>query len=120
MPGTSLYDVIVPTFTKGLKTFDHVLAKAEEYAKEKGLNADEEFPEARLIDDQRPLTFQVQVISKTVQTAIGRLTGEEVKSTEDDEKTVGDLRKRIAKTLELVESVKPDAVNSREDTQIDL
>ncbi|KAF4441123.1 hypothetical protein FACUT_2891 [Fusarium acutatum] len=117
---TSLYDLIIPTFIKGLQTFDHVLTKAEQYAKEKGLNADEVFPQARLVDDQLPLVFQVQTATKAVQTTIGRLTGVEPTFFEDNEKTIADLHARIQKALEVVKSVKPEDVNSREDVKVEL
>ncbi|KAH7147579.1 hypothetical protein DER46DRAFT_671308, partial [Fusarium sp. MPI-SDFR-AT-0072] len=117
---TSLYDLIIPTFIKGLQTFDHVLTKAEQYAKEKGLNADEVFPQARLVDDQLPLVFQVQNATKAVQVTIGRLTGVEPTFFEDNEKTIADLHARIQKALEAVKSVKPEDVNSREDVKVEL
>lgn len=120
MAGTSLYDLIIPTFTQGLQTYDHILLEAEKFAKEKGLNADEVFPQARLIDDQLPLAFQVQNATKAVQITIGRLTGVEPALFENNEKTIADLRQRIQKTLDLVKSVQPDAVNSREDAEVEL
>ncbi|KAJ4175863.1 hypothetical protein NW767_015642 [Fusarium falciforme] len=120
MPGTSLYDLTIPTFTEGLQTFDHVLTKAEEYAKEKNLNVDEVFLQARLIEDQLPLTFQVQNISKVVQATVSYLTGVKPALFENDEKTVVDLHKRIQKTLDLLKTVKPEDVNSREDALVDL
>ncbi|KAF4468810.1 helix-turn-helix-domain containing type [Fusarium albosuccineum] len=120
MPGTSLYDLIIPTFTKGLQTYDHILGKAEEFAKEKGLNADEVFPQARLVEDQLPLTFQVQNTTKAIQTTVGRLTGVEPTFFENNEKTIAELRQRIQKTLDLLKTVKPEDVNSREDTLIEL
>ncbi|EEU37117.1 uncharacterized protein NECHADRAFT_52059 [Fusarium vanettenii 77-13-4] len=119
MAGTSLYDLIIPTFIKGLTTYDHVLAKAQEYAKEKGINVDE-FLEARLVEDQLPLSFQVQNTSKVVQITVGRLTGVEPTLLENTEKTVAELRTRVQKTLELVKAVKPEDVNSREEALIDL
>ncbi|KAI6765699.1 hypothetical protein HG530_006769 [Fusarium avenaceum] len=117
---TSLYDLIIPTFQQGLQTFDHVLSQAEKYAKDQGLNADEVFPQARLVDDQLPLTFQVQNATKIVQVTIGRLTGVEPTPFEDNEKTIADLHARIQKTFELIKSVKPEDVNAREDTKIEL
>lgn len=120
MAGTSLYDLSIPTFVKGLETFDHVLVKADEYAKAQGLDVDAVFPQARLIDDQLPLAFQVQNATKAVQVAVGRLTGTEPTLFENNEKTVEDLRRRIQKTQDLLKTVKPDAVNSREDTLVDL
>ncbi|KAM5344367.1 hypothetical protein ACJ41O_012904 [Fusarium nematophilum] len=120
MAGTSLYDVFIPTFTQGLQAFDHILTKAEEHAKEKGLNADDVFPQARLVEDQLPLAFQVQNATKAVQASLGRLTGVEPTFFENNEKTVADLHARIQKTLDLVKAVKPEDVNGREDVVVDL
>lgn len=55
MSQPSLYDFVVPTIRHGLKTFEHILSRAESHAVEKGLDANSVFPEARLIDDQKPL-----------------------------------------------------------------
>lgn len=117
---TSLYDLIIPTFQQGLQTFDHVLTQAEKYAKDQGLNADDVFPQAKLVEDQLPLTFQVQNATKIVQLAIRFLTGVEPTPFENNEKTIADLHARIQKTLELIKTVKPEDVNSREDTNIEL
>lgn len=120
MSGLSLYDLVIPTFTKGLKTFDHVLIKAEEYAKKNGIDADAEFPEARLVADQLPLTFQVQNVTKNVATTLSRLTGTEAATFDNKEKTIADLHARIQATLALLEKVDPAVVNSREDAEIDM
>jgi hypothetical protein len=55
MSQPSLYDFVVPTIKNGLKTFDHILNRAERDAVEKGIDANSVYPEARLIDDQKPL-----------------------------------------------------------------
>ncbi|KAF4446985.1 hypothetical protein F53441_9456 [Fusarium austroafricanum] len=116
----SLYDIIIPTFIKGLKSFEHFLTKAEEHAKEKNLNADEVFVQAKLIDDQLPLAFQIQNATKAIQFAVGILTGVDPTFFENDEKTFADLHARIKKTVELLEGVKPEDVAPREDLTIDL
>jgi hypothetical protein len=120
MSGTTLDDVVIPFFTKGLKTFDHILTKAEEYAKTKGLDANTAFFEARLIADQNPLVFQVQNATKTVKATLGRLTGVQSAPFEDKEKNFDDLHKRIQEALELLKSVKPGAYKAQEEQQIDL
>jgi hypothetical protein len=118
MSSFTLYDAVIPLFTKGLKTFDHILTKAEESAKEQGLNANAEYPEARLIEDQKPLIFQVQIAAKTVKTNIERLTGVESAPLEDDEKTFEDLHAKIHATLDLLKNIDRELVNSRTNTII--
>lgn len=120
MAGTSLYDLIIPTFKKGLQTLDHVLDNAQKHANEKGVDADETYLQARLIEDQLPFIFQVQNTTKIVQITVGRLIGEEPKLWENNEKTIKELRARVQKALDLISTVKPEAVNSREDALIDL
>lgn len=116
----SVYETVVPLFTSGLQTYDHVLAQAEAYAQEKGLDVDATFFEARLIDDMLPLKFQVQNTSSLVQINIGRLIGEEVTPFDKDEKTIADLRKRVQKTLEWVKSVDAAKAAGKEESSVQL
>ncbi|KAH8898237.1 hypothetical protein GQ53DRAFT_413456 [Thozetella sp. PMI_491] len=120
MAGLNLYDVVINTFTKNLKTLDHILTKAEEFAKEKGLDVDAEFPNARLVEDQNPFTFQIQNATKNVKVTLGRLTGQEYAPFEDKEKTITDLRKRVQETLDLLKAVDAATVNARQDEKVNL
>ncbi|EEY23185.1 conserved hypothetical protein [Verticillium alfalfae VaMs.102] len=120
MTSLPLYDAVVPSIIKGLKTFHHILTKTEEYAKENNLSVDEVFVEARLIDDQKPLVFQVQNVSKIVRIAFARLTGKELETLEDNEQTFAELHKRIQSTLELVQTVDASVANGRAAESIEL
>ncbi|OLN96801.1 hypothetical protein CCHL11_02285 [Colletotrichum chlorophyti] len=119
MASVTVYDAVIPTFINGLKTFDHILTKAEEHAKANGVDVNS-YPEARLVEDQLPLTFQVQNATKTVKTNIGRLTGVDLEPFENKEKTVEDLHKRIQETLELLSNVDAAAVNAKAEAEVDL
>ncbi|KPM43436.1 hypothetical protein AK830_g3121 [Neonectria ditissima] len=119
MAGLQLYDTIVPTLLKGLASLDHVLAKAEEYAKGKNQDVNA-FVSARLIEDQLPLSFQVQNASKAAQVAVGRLTGTEPTFFESNEKTVDDLRKRVQKTIDSLKAIDAKTVNARAGVKVDL
>ncbi|KAK7745803.1 hypothetical protein SLS53_002520 [Cytospora paraplurivora] len=120
MSGHATYDFVHPLLIKGLTTYDHVLSKAEEYAKEKGLDVDATFFEARLIEDQLPLSFQVQNTSKLAQIILGRLTAESVTPFEAEEKTVAGLRKLVQKTLDLLKSADAAKAAGKEETEIEL
>ncbi|KAM0322311.1 hypothetical protein ACHAQA_009601 [Verticillium albo-atrum] len=113
MASLSLYDAVVPTLTKGLTTFEHILTKTEEYAKTNNLNVDEVFVEARLIEDQKPLIFQIQNISRIVRVAFARLTGKELEPLEDNEKTIAELHKRLQGALEVLKTVDASVANGR-------
>ncbi|WDK22962.1 hypothetical protein CGRA01v4_14253 [Colletotrichum graminicola] len=119
MSSITVYDAVIPLFINGLKTFDHILSKAEEYAKANNIDANT-YPEARLVEDQLPLTFQVQNATKTVKTNVGRLTGVELEPFENKEKTIEDLHKRIEEALDLLSKVDAATVNAKADDQVDL
>jgi hypothetical protein len=120
MSGTILDDVVVPTFTNGLKTLDHIITKAEEYAKAKGIDADAVFPGARLIEDQNPFIFQVQNATKTVKVTLGRLTGVDSTPFEDNQVTIADLHKRVQEAIELLSSVEKGAFKAQEAKEVDV
>ncbi len=118
MPLT-LSEVSLPVFTKGLNTLTHILTKAEEFAKEKGENADA-YVTASLAPDMKPLSFQIQVCSNTIKKSIWRLTGEEAESWNDDESTIEQLKARIQKTLDLLNKADPKSVDGKEDEVVEL
>ena len=113
-------DVAVPLFTNGLKTLDHILTKAEEFAKTKNINVDTEFAPARLIADQLPLTFQVQNATKAVKVNLNRLTGITYEPFVDNEKTFQDLHRRIEVTLELLASIRKEEYVGKDDEIVEL
>lgn len=116
----SLYETVVPLFQSGLQTYDHILAQAEAYAKEKGVDVDATFFNARLVEDQLPLSFQVQNTTSLVQINVGRLIGEDITPFDKDEKTVADLRKRVQKTLEFLKGVDASKAAGKEESSVDL
>lgn len=95
----TLSEVFIPTFTKGLTTLSHILTVAQEHAKAHNLDADAEYPGARLIDDMRPLSFQVQVCATTARRTVLVLEGKADDKPWDkaELQTVADLQARIAK-----------------------
>ena len=62
--------------------------------------------EGKLIDDMRPLTFQIQVCSNTIKKLLARVAGAtDVPAWADDETTFEQLHARIAKTQDLIKSI---------------
>lgn len=115
----STYALIAPIFLSGLETYDHILAQTEAYAKEKGIDV-ETFFEARLVEDQLPLKFQVQNTTSLVQINLGRLVGETITPFDKDEKTVADLRKRVQKTIEFVKTFDAGKAAVKEAEEVDV
>jgi len=121
MPGITLYEASIPLFLKGMETLGSILDKAAAHAKEKGLDADADYPGARLVEDMLPLSFQIQIASNTAKKTVARLTGEDtVGPWEDNEKTMAELKARVDKTIDLLKSVKPDSVDGKEDAIVEL
>jgi hypothetical protein len=119
MASISLPELTISTFTKGLETYAHILAKAQDYAREKGIDVNT-FVFARLIEDQLPFSFQVQNATKAVQLNLGRLSGEEPLLFENNEQTFEDLQRRITKTLDVVRLFDVAKADGRDEAVLDL
>jgi len=75
------------------------LDAASEHAKTRSFDPDL-FLAVRLAPDQFPLLRQVQTACDTAKLSVSRLTGKPAPSHADDEKTMAELRARIAATIE--------------------
>ena len=74
----------------------------------------------RLYPDMFPLTRQVQIACDTAKGAVARLAGAEIPKHDDIEQTFADLKARIAKTLDFIESIKSERIDGTEDKEIVL
>jgi uncharacterized protein len=102
----SFYDATVPAYLQILGALSGILGKAEAHCKTKNIQ-EEVLLSARLYPDMFPLTRQIQTACDFAVKGCARLTGSEVPSTPDTEKSFADLQARIAKTIEYVKSYKP-------------
>jgi hypothetical protein len=107
------------TFVPMLGTLSTLLDKGTEHmrAKEK---APDSLLEARLAPDMFPLARQVQIACDLVKGAAARLAGQEPPVFEDKEQTVDELKARIRRTLDYVQSVPASAFQGAEQRQIVL
>jgi len=104
----SIYDAFVPPVTHMLGSYSGFLTKAENYAKEKG------------IDPKSYLTKQVQIATDNAKGAAARLTGTEAPKYEDNETSFDDLRARLRKTISYMREIDPKAFVGAEDRKIEL
>jgi hypothetical protein len=118
MPLT-MYEVSVPMFRQMLSALSSVLDKAAAYAAEKKIEPSV-LLQARLFADMLPLTSQVQIATDHAKGATARLSGGEPPKFADAEKTVEELKARIAKTLDYIGSVAAAKMDGAEDRQISL
>lgn len=116
---TSLYDLTIPVFLRGLRNLDAVLRKGEDFAAAEGVDLQTLF-EARLAPDMYPLPGQIQRASDTAKFAAVRLGGVENVSFPDDEKSFEDLHARIAKTVDFLKAAPREAIDGKEGAEVIL
>ena len=113
----SMYQASAPRFAHTLRALSAILDKAEAYAAARKLD-----PAAltafRLYPDMFPLTRQVQIACDTAKGAVARLAGMEAPKHEDTEQSFAELKARIAKTLEFIESVKAERIEGADEREI--
>jgi hypothetical protein len=102
----SFYDATVPAFLQILGSLTGILNKAEAHCKAKNIQP-EVLLGARLYPDMLPFTRQIQIASDFAAKTCARLTGSEVPSTPDTEKTFDELKARLARTIDYVKAFKP-------------
>jgi len=114
-----MYRASVPVFVQYLTALSGVLAKGAEYATAKKIEPSV-LVTARLRPDMFALARQVQIATDHAKGAAARLSGAEVPSFADTEASFEELQARIAKTLDFIQSVKPEAIDGTEDKDIVL
>ncbi|KAJ5835672.1 hypothetical protein N7447_001698 [Penicillium robsamsonii] len=100
------YNYTIATFTRGLKTIAAILKKAEEFAKENNIPLDD-LLNARLVEDMKPLSFQVVTATSIVSKTIARAAFVDPLPQEEPDETYEDLYKRLDRALAEVEKVDP-------------
>lgn len=109
----SMYRLSIPVFIRGLNAVAALIDKAESHAAEKNIPLETLF-DARLAPDMLPFAGQIQSMSDTAKGLVARLTDIPAPSFPDDEKTFAELRLRIGKTIDFLESVGRDAIDGSE------
>ncbi|KAK3399531.1 hypothetical protein B0T20DRAFT_392547 [Sordaria brevicollis] len=110
-----LSELVLSTFSNGLKVLVHLIDVAEEHAYYLGLSADDLYPDARLIEDMKPFSFQIQEATTAVNIALARLGVTELQAWADEESTMAELRARIAKAQKLLEEVDKEDIDKGAD-----
>jgi hypothetical protein len=103
----SFYESAVPAYLQMLNSLSASLAKAEAHCTAKNIQPDVLLG-ARLYPDMLPFSRQIQLVSDFAAKGCARLTHSEVPSVPDTEKTFGELRQRLATTIDYVKGFKPE------------
>lgn len=115
----SISRLTVPTYLRGLRVLAHYLDKAIAHAQANGLDP-ATLVEARLAPDMLPLSGQVQRASDTSKNAIARLLGTESPRMQDDEATLEQLKARVQRTIDYIESADRAALDGAEAREVTL
>lgn len=112
-----IYETVINQHCKMLKNLSDCMGKAAAFADHKKIEMDV-LLNYRLAPDQFNFTRQVQIASDTAKFCAARLTGKEAPSFEDNEKTLGDLKTRLEKTISYLKTFKAEDFNGCETRKI--
>ena len=113
----SMYQASVPRFVNILGNLSGILDKAQAHVDAKKLD-DATLTTYRLFPDMLPMTTQVLIACDAAKGVVARLAGVDIPVYEDSEKTLADLKARIAKTVAFIKSVTPAQIDGTEDKEI--
>jgi uncharacterized protein len=112
-----MYQVSVPRFVNILGNLSNILDKAQAYVDAKKIDT-VTLTTYRLFPDMLPMTTQIQIACDAAKGVVARLAGVEIPVYEDNEKTLSDLKARIAKTIAFIQTVTPGQIDGTEDKEI--
>jgi uncharacterized protein len=115
----SMYQASAPRFAHALRNLSAILDKAQAHAEAKKLDP-AVIGGLRLIADMFAFSRQVQIVCDTAKGAVARLAGVEIPKHEDTEQTLPELKARIAKTLDFIESVPAAKIDGSEEREVVL
>nr|WP_198027995.1 DUF1993 domain-containing protein [Bradyrhizobium murdochi] len=107
----------IPVFEIGLNALSALLDKAEAYAEEKSI-VPSVLLDARLFPNMFALTQQVQSACDQAKNGCSRLAGIDPPSYEDNEKTIPELKARIARTVAFVKTLDAKKIDESADREI--
>jgi hypothetical protein len=113
----SMSRAAIPSFEIGLDALSGMLDKAQAYAEAKRFDP-AVLLDTRLFPDMFPLRRQVQIACDQAKNGGARLAGVEPPKHEDSEKTVAELKARVAKTMAFVKTLDGAKIDGAADREI--
>ena len=113
----TMHSMSVPIMTRMLGNLLTWLDKAEAHAQARKFDASV-YLAARLAPDMLPFTKQIQIACDAAKFGVARLAGIEAPRFDDDEASLAELRARIRKTLDFVQSVPADRIEGTEHKEV--
>ena len=113
----SMYQASVPRFVNILGNLSNILEKAQAHVEAKKIDG-ATLINYRLYPDMLPMIVQVQIACDTAKGVVARLAGIDIPVFEDNEKTLPELKARVAKTIAFIQAITPAQVDGTEDKAI--
>ncbi len=107
----------VDIFTHSLTALSTILEKGLAHATARKFDPSV-LVNGRLAPDMFPLSKQVQIACDIAKNSVARLAGQEPPRFEDNEKTIEELRARIARTVDYLKGIPANAFEGAEDRDI--
>ena len=114
-----MYQASAPRFANTLGNLSAILDKAQSHCDARKIDP-LVLTGFRLFPDMFPFSRQVQIACDTAKGAVARLAGAEIPRHDDVEKTLQELKARIARTLDFVQSLKAERIDGTEEKEIVL
>jgi uncharacterized protein len=115
----SVHAMSVETFVPMLKSLSHLLDKGIAHAEAKKFDTSV-LVNARLAPDMLPLSRQIQIACDAAKGAVARLAGKDPAKFEDNEKTIDELKERVAKTIDYISGFTAADLEGGEDRDIKI
>jgi uncharacterized protein len=115
----SMYEASIPAFLLTLGNFKKILEKAVAHAEARKFDPNV-FVSMRLYPDMLPLNRQVQIASDAAKGAAARLSATEAPKFEDTETTMAELIARVTKTIDYLQTVKPEQFAGAEERKVTI
>jgi len=113
----SMHSVSAPVFVRMLGNLLTWLDKAELHAQAKKFDVNVLLT-ARLAPDMLPFATQIQIAADAAKFGVARLAGAEAPKFEDNEASIAELKERVRKTIEFVQSVPAAQIDGSENKDI--
>jgi len=113
----SMYSASAPVFSRILGNMLNWLDRAEAHAQARKFDPNN-YLGLRLAPDMLPFVRQIQIVSDGAKGCMSRLAGTEIPKWEDNEVSFDDLRARIRKTIEHVQSFSAAQIDGSDDRAI--
>jgi hypothetical protein len=115
----SMYQASVPPFLQMLASLQNILDKAEAFATARKIEPSVLLA-TRLTPDMFPLVRQVQLAADFAKGGAGRIAGVELPKFPDEETSFAELKTRIAKTVDFLNTLKPAQIDGHEEREVTI